>query len=443
MRDVSNNYRSYFSPYLETRTPLACFSRLPWCFSFRSLSCCRCRLRAGLSGHDAVLVLYSFIGDLCNVAGAFLSGQSPLQIVVASCMVALDGLRFISVAVPVCLWYYSKTGTRARMLRMRRRQNSLVVCLLFVVGGCVYFGTEVHHSQVLGNKSLAGRRLLGVFLHGPIELLGYALGLLSFVISWTSRIPSFFSAKRGELSGADHVSSRALSASAGALYAAALLLYDTRLEFAVRALPWILSGASAALLDVAILVLSCSRIGCSRRAARLSDPAAQSLLGNCRRPASAQYLYPRDQTIRKHHLFAQKKNSPNMAEMGRYMDVNVPPVRKVCLKEVTLTREGLADSKPLTRSVKVVRVDERSSDSASDSSSSLSSELQWDFEAQWGSGKADGRTTQAFPLQEWMVDHGSKFSSGSTSRTCFCNGATLEAEMVSTSLDKNLSCSDC
>ncbi|XP_076879548.1 transmembrane protein 44 [Brachyhypopomus gauderio] len=411
-----------------------------------TLLCCRCKMRYSPSSNDVACVLYSLVGNVCNVAGAALSNQLPVQIIVASFMAALDGLHFISVTVPVCLWYHSKTGTRARMISRRRRQNSLVVCLLFVMGGCVYLGKGVQHSQPLGNRSPTGRRLLAVFLHSRIELLGYALGLLSFAISWTSRFPSLLIAKRGEQSDGVHASSRALSAVAAALYASAILLYDTRLECVVRALPWTLSAACAAALDAAILVLSCSRTHCSRHSVPQLDSATQSLLSSSHRPDSAQYHNPRDQTVRKHHLFARKSNSPKMTEMGHYMDVNVQPVRKVCLKEVTLTGESSAENQPLTKSVKVVRVDERySSDSATDSSS-LSSELQWDFEEatpQWGSGKGDVQTTDTFPLQEWMVSHSSGFSSVPASHTCFCNSAELQADMVvPTSLDHNLSCFD-
>lgn len=126
------------------------------------------------------------------------------------------------------------------------------------------------------------------------------LGLLYFAISWTSRIPfilkavsnfsehllscwdclfkkkrflshyllnicsdiSFFFLNctlqnRGEMSDSSNVSSRGFLALAGAFYASAVLLYDPQLEAVVKALPWILSGACCAVLDVSVS-FSCS-----------------------------------------------------------------------------------------------------------------------------------------------------------------------------------------
>lgn len=54
------------------------------------------------------------------------------------------------------------------------------------------------------------------------------------------------------MSNSAHVSSRGFGALAGALYASALLLYDLRLESAVKALPWILSGGCCAVLDTSV-----------------------------------------------------------------------------------------------------------------------------------------------------------------------------------------------
>ncbi|KAK3533344.1 hypothetical protein QTP70_017175 [Hemibagrus guttatus] len=139
-----------------------------------------------------------------------------------------------------------------RMLIRRRRQNVFVVCLLFGMGGCVYADIRIRHMHVVAYDSPISRKLLNVIVYDQTELLGYVLGLLSFAIIWTSRIPFFLKANKGEMSNSTHVSSRACSAMAGALYASAVLLYDSRLESVVKALPWILSGASWAILDFCV-----------------------------------------------------------------------------------------------------------------------------------------------------------------------------------------------
>ncbi|KAL7867372.1 hypothetical protein AOLI_G00151860 [Acnodon oligacanthus] len=404
------------------------------------LSCCvllchSCKLRACNTGSAVASGLYCLIGDLCNAAGSVLSHQLPLQIIMAFFMSTLDVFLFISVVFPYCWWRHSKTGRRVRMVSRRRRQNSLAVCLLFGMGGYVYLGKVAHHSQPLAGTSPTSRRLLSVFLHDHIELLGYVLGLVSFAIGWTSRFPFFLKASRGEVSNPLHVASRALSALAGAFYASAVLIYDTRLESIVRALPWILSGACCAILDVAILIISCYRIHYKCHLVRSLDSDAVSLLGRTLRPTSGQH-HPKD---RKHHLPARKSGCPKMTERGRYMDVNVQPVRKVCLKEVTITREGSADNQPLKRSVKVVRVDECYSSGSTTDSSSMSSELEWDFEEatpQWSSSNGDQQIPEAFPLQERMAEQRLKCDR-SRFHACFCNSGGLEEQRVTASPDTN------
>ncbi|XP_062869360.1 transmembrane protein 44 isoform X2 [Trichomycterus rosablanca] len=322
-----------------------------------------------------VCVLYSLIGNVCNVAGAFLSNQSFLQLIMAAFMTTLDFVHLLSITVVMCWWSNSKTGKKARMISKRRRQNLPAVCLLFGVGGCVYLNGRMNHTHPITQGFSTNRKLLNVIVHDNIELIGYVLGLLYFVISWTSRFPFFLKANRGEMSDPAHVSSRVLSALAGALYASAILLYDPLVESIVKALPWILSGASAALLDIAIVLLSCCRIRYKHQSVRPLGLDTESLLTRSNSITSNQHHSSRDKTVRR-HLSSRKSSSPKMTEMGRYIDVNVQPVRKVCLKEVTITREGLAEDQPLKRCVKVVRVDECYSSGSATDSSCLSSELE-------------------------------------------------------------------
>ncbi|KAJ7993186.1 hypothetical protein DPEC_G00269830 [Dallia pectoralis] len=94
-----------------------------------------------------------------------------------------------------------------------------------------------------------------------------------------------------------------------------------------------------------------------------------------------------------------------MAEMGHYMDVNMQPVRKVCLKEVTLSRDtGVPTSHSLRRTVRVVRVDEPFTSESFSDSSSLNSDLEWDFEeaiTPWDKLAKEQEKGDEFPLQEW------------------------------------------
>ncbi|KAK3561804.1 hypothetical protein QTP86_014384 [Hemibagrus guttatus] len=417
--------------------------------SYLMLMCSRYKFRDA-----AVWVLYSLIGDLCHLTGAFLSNQTFPQRIMASIMASLDIIHFISVTLPLCWWYYSTTGQRMRMLIRRRRQNVFVVCLLFGMGGCVYADIRIRHMHVVAYDSPISRKLLNVIVYDQTELLGYVLGLLSFAIIWTSRIPFFLKANKGEMSNSTHVSSRACSAMAGALYASAVLLYDSRLESVVKALPWILSGASWAILDFCILLLSCYRICYKRQSTGTPDSDKESLLGRVHRVSPDAF----QKDFRK-HVSSWKSSSSKIPEIKLHRNTNVQPIRKVCLKKVTITRSDSAEKQPLKGSVKVVRVDERYSSGSTTDSSCLSSELEetysyleppfnktisslgkWDFEEtppQWSSQNEDRPQMDVFPLQEWTIDPRSKSNMSSSSSACFCNSADLEERIVFGSSDTN------
>ncbi|TRY64848.1 hypothetical protein DNTS_028717, partial [Danionella cerebrum] len=331
----------------------------------------RCKTRGKNRSDEAICGLYCFVGNLCGAVGAFLSNQYDFQISMASFMAILDGVNFLSASFAIYLWLKSKTGKKLRMLSRRKRQNLLAVPLMFLMVTWVYMGLPAPSNT--DPKPSNMRKLFGVFLSDYTENLGYVLGLLSFAISWTSRLPLILKANGGEQRSTVEVSSRLLSAGAGALYGAAILLYNTQLSSVVKAMPWILSAISSSILDLSIVSLVCYRSRHRRPSVRNLDSDTESLLGNT---SIKSQLYNNNHSCRKKHcLHSSRGISPKGTDMGLYMDVNIQPMRKVCLKEVTVLREGLSEGLPLKRTVKVVRVDEPCS-SGTSSDSSLGSELE-------------------------------------------------------------------
>ncbi|KAM9461688.1 transmembrane protein 44 [Clarias gariepinus] len=408
---------SHFDSQVGVSTAVGFTSASFLIISYLMLACSRSKLR-----DPADCVLYSLIGDLCHLAGAFLSNQTNVQRIMALMMTALDVMHFISVTLPFCCWFNSTAERRARMLSRRRRQNVLMVCLLFGMGGCVYADVRVRHMQAVAYGSPNSRKLLNVIIQDQTELLGYVLGLLSFAISWTSRIPFFLKANKGEMSTSTHISSRCFSALAGALYASAILLYDSRLESVVKALPWILSGACCSILDVSILLISCYRSYFKWQSTGAMDSDMECLLGTV---TSGLYY---DKNPRK-HISSWKNSSSKMPKTGNIDD---RPIRKACLKVVTVPQENSAESQPLKGSEKVIRVDECYSSGSATDSSPLSSDLEWDFQdtpSQWSSQNRDEQTMDVFPLQDWTVDQRSKSNTKSSSNAF--NDADLEKRMVS------------
>ncbi|XP_067243291.1 transmembrane protein 44 isoform X1 [Chanodichthys erythropterus] len=392
----------------------------------------RCKTRSNSWGDEAVCALYCFVGNLCSAVGAFLSKQFDFLISMASYMAILDVIHFLSISFSIYLWYKSKMGKKMRMISRRRRQNFLAVCLLFVMGGSVYLGLPVHSSAKRLSPTM--RRLLGIFLNDHTENLGYVLGLLSFTICWTAKFPFVLKANRGEQGSAVQVSSRVLSSVSGALYGSAILLYDTELKSVIKAMPWILSALSCAVLDLSIVVIACFRSSHKRPSVRSLDSDTESLLGDS--SVKGQLYNNNVECYRKKHLSA-RGISPKGTDMGLYMDVNIQPMRKVCLKEVTISRDGSSESLPLKRTVRVVRVDEQCSSGTSTDSSSIGSELEWDFEeakTQWipaEEAPEDLQKADAFPLQEWPVASISESTGRPGSRICFCNRAQLVEKLTS------------
>ncbi|KAA0707566.1 Transmembrane protein 44 [Triplophysa tibetana] len=408
----------------------------------------RCRWRCRHWSDEAACAMYCFIGNLCSAVGALLSNQFGFLISMASYVAILDIVHILSITCSIYLWYYSKTGKTMRMMSKRRRQHFYAVPLLFAVGGSIYLCSAVHLSPI--RVPTTGRRLLNLFYDDYIENLGYILGLLSFAISWTAKFPFFLKANRGEQSSGLQLSSRILCSLAGGLYASSILLYDIQPRTVVKAMPWILAAICCALMDLAIVALAFYRSKHKRPSVRSLDSDTESLL---RKPSGTNKHCNNNINCHiKQHL--NRCKSPKGTDMGLYMDVNIQPMRKVlytkdrmvgifqvCLKEVTISRNGSSDALPLKRTVRVVRVDEPCSSGTSTDSSSLSSELEWDFEetkTQWipvEEAPEDLQNIEAFPLQEWQVSSGSKSISGPCSHVCLCNRAQLAEKLGSRKTD--------
>ncbi|KAA8589524.1 hypothetical protein FQN60_012889 [Etheostoma spectabile] len=281
---------------------------------------------------------------------------------------------------------YSLLERRLRMMRGRRRQHLLAVCVLMVVAGGFLKSTVSQPAD----RPLSVRRLLHAALQNNTEVLGYMLGLLSCVIACTSRFPALCRAYRGRMLTRTYMFSGLLCSLAGSLYAAAILLYDTQLAFLLRVMPWLLSAICCVVLDLLILVIFWWKRG-SRQKLTTFSLDTESLLGGSAVPHE-------DNAVMKRQRKQQTENVQKMTEMGHYMDVSVQPAKK----EVKLPKEEVGD-RPLNRTVEV---DSFCSSDYSCDSSQVSSDLEWDFEeaiAQWSEPTAKQEVDE-FPHQEWPTN---------------------------------------
>ncbi|XP_070688192.1 transmembrane protein 44 [Pempheris klunzingeri] len=361
----------------------------------------RCRFRGG-NPRESDTFLYSLLGNLCSTTGAILSRQLHIQILIGAFAAAMDAVYLMSCCFPVLLCWNSKTERRRRMMRSRRRQHLLAVCVLMVVAGG-FLQSRITHSPA--DRPLIRRRLLHFALHDNTEILGYILGLLSLVIACISRFPALCRAYRGQILTWAHILSGLLCSLAGALYAAAILLYDTHFGFLLRVMPWLLSAISCVSLDLLILVVHWCKRGTRQQLTSFS-PDTESLLGGSGIPTEDNTVIKKQRRYQGHSSAQTKtKNVQKMTEMGRYLDVRVQPARKICLKEVMSKEE--VENCPLNSSVRVIRVNSFCSSDTSYGSSPVSSDLEWDFEeanAQWSEPTAKQPEGNTFSLQGWLTN---------------------------------------
>ncbi|XP_076579091.1 transmembrane protein 44 [Chaetodon auriga] len=362
------------------------------------LSCCllvcqRCRCLRENPG-ETLTLFYSLLGNMCSTVGAVLSRQLHIQILMGAVAVAMDAVHLISSCFSELLCRNSKAERKLRMMRKRRRQHLLAVCVLMVVAGG-FLNSRVGPAD----RPVSGRRLLHAALQDNIEILGYILGLLSLVIACTSRLPAVLRAYRGQMLTRACMFSGLLCSLAGVLYAAAILLYDTQFGFLLKVMPWLLSAVCCVTLDVLILVIHWCKRGTRQQLTRCS-PDTESLLGGS---CSEDKTVMKSQRKQQVHSSAQTKtkNAQKMTEVGGYMDVSVHPARKTCLQEVMFREE--VEDQPFNGKVRVIRVDSFCSSDTSYDSSLMSSDLEWDFEeahAQWSEPTAK----QQFLPQEWPTN---------------------------------------
>ncbi|XP_051930560.1 transmembrane protein 44 isoform X4 [Hippocampus zosterae] len=262
---------------------LVCLSSLLLLVSCFHLVGQRCKDHGGHPEH-AVTSLYCFLGNLCGFTGAILSRQLHIQVFMGLISASLDMVNVIS----WCFCRNLQAERRQRMIKRRRRSHLLAVCLLAVLTGG-FLKSGVLHSPA-ADGVFRGRRLLYVALQNNTEILGYTLGLVSFAITSTSKFPTLYRVHRGKTLSRSHIFSGVLCLLAAALYAAAILHYDTRISFLLRVMPWLLSAISGASLDLLTIVLHWCHLG-TRQQPMIFSAEMESLLSDSYQ----------DKAVGKHH----------------------------------------------------------------------------------------------------------------------------------------------
>lgn len=372
---------------------LSTFSALLLLFAHAALGYQRCRQRVE-SGGEAMSSLYSLLGNICSTIGAIFSRQLHLQVIFGAFSATMDAVGFMTICIPICFCWNSNAEKKLRARRRRRRQL-LAVCVLMVLAGG-FLRNGLSESEI--DRRPLQRRLLQVIMEDNSILLGYVLGMLSFAILYTSRLPAFYKAYKEPMVTRVQIFSGVLSSFSGVCYASAILLYDHSNVFIWRTMPWLLSAVLCAIMDLLVVVIHlCKRKSSIQRPVVLS-PDTEHLLKN---PVSTVEEKPREQKIHSTQQVIDK-NAEKATGVGHYFDVTVPPERK-WPDEITLSKMEKKEGVPVNHTVQERPGDSLSSSDTSFDSSVTSSDLEWDFEEaniHWCEPTAK-QNGEKFPLQEW------------------------------------------
>ncbi|CAM5137535.1 unnamed protein product [Eretmochelys imbricata] len=409
---------------------LGSLAALLWMAAHGLLFRARCR-RKGWQEASVLCIIYSFVGSMCNTIGALLAKQLTIQVFTGAYMVAVDIIHFLLTLFPVCASNPRPAPDLPGRRKRRRRQvrSSLLALALPLCMGTGWYGLAMAASSCPEEFHGAQRRLLGTVLQENTEVLGFALGMLAALIAFTARIPALSGACRGRLSPATQLWASVPSALASVLYAAAIVTYDQRPAYFVRAMPWLLLALGSAALDVAIACLSClvkSQMSWLDLGAEATEtPDTWALLAQ----AEEEEEEPKGAEEEKAPNWLQLSTFPappalrEGAAVGRRLDLTIEQVQPAGRGAVRLPGDGQTSAAdpalpkpPAYPPVQVIHA--KLSPSSSSVVSSISSELEWDFEdmnLQWNRNSTEAPTIQ--PSRSSLLNAGFGFDVNALKQT--------------------------
>ncbi|XP_063772496.1 transmembrane protein 44 [Pseudophryne corroboree] len=199
--------------------------------------------------------VYGFFGSMCNTIGALLSKQLTIQVITGAYMALSDVVHFILTLFPACNFNYRVKSIR-RNSRSRRQLKPILPALSFCMFiSLAYYSLGVNDPPKVPHSP--HRRLLGTALQENTDIVGFTLGIIAVLVSWTVRVPVITEVCKGMVFSVIQVWAILFSAMGSIMYAAAIMSHDRRPEYFVKAIPWFLISMGTAALDLSLLFLSC------------------------------------------------------------------------------------------------------------------------------------------------------------------------------------------
>ncbi|XP_075056683.1 transmembrane protein 44 [Mixophyes fleayi] len=345
--------------------------------------------------------VYGFFGSMCNTIGALLSKQLTIQVITGAYMALSDVIHFILTLFPVCNSRY-RVRSSHRNSRTRRQLKPILSALsLSVFISLGFYSLVVNDPPFPEVRHSPRRRLLGTALQESTDVVGFTLGIIAVLVSWTERIPIITKVCKGMVFPVLQVWAILFSALASMMYAAAIMSHDRRPEYFVKAIPWFLISMGAAALDLSLLFLSyIMRHKLLQQMGLVMDVTIN--------PESCELLVGEEEEMWEsngsHAPTEKSQNSSwaplnmvpnrclsNKATLGRYVRLSIEQVQEDGLGAVRLPGDGQTNPGTIYNKEPLCYLDlpvypptrvthSTSSPSSSSDISSNTTDLEWDFE---------------------------------------------------------------